>query len=89
MRFRERVGRRMRARQLLFRPRVIPVFIFNDSIFQNEETIMINTTDALDLSADILDVRDIISRFEELEADRKSTRLNSSHEWISRMPSSA
>ena len=22
-------------------------------------------------------------------ADRKSTRLNSSHEWISRMPSSA
>ena len=23
------------------------------------------------------------------EADRKSTRLNSSHEWISRMPSSA
>ena len=25
----------------------------------------------------------------ELSADRKSTRLNSSHEWISRMPSSA
>ena len=25
----------------------------------------------------------------ELKADRKSTRLNSSHEWISRMPSSA
>ena len=24
-----------------------------------------------------------------LETDRKSTRLNSSHEWISRMPSSA
>ena len=24
-----------------------------------------------------------------LVADRKSTRLNSSHEWISRMPSSA
>ena len=24
-----------------------------------------------------------------LSADRKSTRLNSSHEWISRMPSSA
>ena len=23
------------------------------------------------------------------EGDRKSTRLNSSHEWISRMPSSA
>ena len=25
----------------------------------------------------------------ELVSDRKSTRLNSSHEWISRMPSSA
>ena len=25
----------------------------------------------------------------QLETDRKSTRLNSSHEWISRMPSSA
>ena len=25
----------------------------------------------------------------ESEGDRKSTRLNSSHEWISRMPSSA
>ena len=24
-----------------------------------------------------------------MERDRKSTRLNSSHEWISRMPSSA
>ena len=24
-----------------------------------------------------------------VEVDRKSTRLNSSHEWISRMPSSA
>ena len=27
--------------------------------------------------------------YEEPEIDRKSTRLNSSHEWISRMPSSA
>ena len=26
---------------------------------------------------------------EKLNKDRKSTRLNSSHEWISRMPSSA
>ena len=26
---------------------------------------------------------------EEIFQDRKSTRLNSSHEWISRMPSSA
>ena len=30
---------------------------------------------------------DVELRF--FEADRKSTRLNSSHEWISRMPSSA
>ena len=31
------------------------------------------------------------ARFDALECvtDRKSTRLNSSHEWISRMPSSA
>ena len=28
-------------------------------------------------------------QIEDLIADRKSTRLNSSHEWISRMPSSA
>ena len=28
-------------------------------------------------------------RSEEALTDRKSTRLNSSHEWISRMPSSA
>ena len=27
--------------------------------------------------------------FAEFMRDRKSTRLNSSHEWISRMPSSA
>ena len=27
--------------------------------------------------------------FRGLKLDRKSTRLNSSHEWISRMPSSA
>ena len=29
------------------------------------------------------------SKEENLYSDRKSTRLNSSHEWISRMPSSA
>ena len=29
------------------------------------------------------------SRSEAMCSDRKSTRLNSSHEWISRMPSSA
>ena len=31
------------------------------------------------------DARDLVL----LDKDRKSTRLNSSHEWISRMPSSA
>ena len=30
-----------------------------------------------------------IDEMETIEQDRKSTRLNSSHEWISRMPSSA
>ena len=30
-----------------------------------------------------------VKLFINAEADRKSTRLNSSHEWISRMPSSA
>ena len=29
------------------------------------------------------------AQFKRLLGDRKSTRLNSSHEWISRMPSSA
>ena len=31
----------------------------------------------------------VLGATEETEKDRKSTRLNSSHEWISRMPSSA
>ena len=35
-----------------------------------------------DLLVDILEA-------ENIKLDRKSTRLNSSHEWISRMPSSA
>ena len=30
-----------------------------------------------------------VARVEKHYIDRKSTRLNSSHEWISRMPSSA
>ena len=34
------------------------------------------------------DVQDFNVRLTDTE-DRKSTRLNSSHEWISRMPSSA
>ena len=33
--------------------------------------------------------RDLAGRVQPLLTDRKSTRLNSSHEWISRMPSSA
>ena len=40
------------------------------------------------------DEDDVVSQAEAIlkeinEGDRKSTRLNSSHEWISRMPSSA
>ena len=31
----------------------------------------------------------MITRYMWVDGDRKSTRLNSSHEWISRMPSSA
>ena len=42
---------------------------------------------------DGMELVDIIRRHDEksiiLYVDRKSTRLNSSHEWISRMPSSA
>ena len=34
-------------------------------------------------------VEDLQTRFAQVNPDRKSTRLNSSHEWISRMPSSA
>ena len=41
-----------------------------------------------DKPARIRDYR-IIAAFSEVSEDRKSTRLNSSHEWISRMPSSA
>ena len=37
-------------------------------------------------AADVANVKSIAKR---QSADRKSTRLNSSHEWISRMPSSA
>ena len=37
-----------------------------------------------DLDIDSLSMVEVV-----MAADRKSTRLNSSHEWISRMPSSA
>mgnify|MGYP003334646925 CR=1 FL=1 len=40
--------------------------------------LLLNAPEAIALIADAV-----------CEADRKSTRLNSSHEWISRMPSSA
>ena len=42
----------------------------------------VSLTLAMRDSGEVLDWRD-------LPGDRKSTRLNSSHEWISRMPSSA
>ena len=44
--------------------------------------------DALTLDVN-MPLLDGIGVLRELRADRKSTRLNSSHEWISRMPSSA
>ena len=44
--------------------------------------VMINEGDVVDLGCLGLDYRD-------WETDRKSTRLNSSHEFVSRMPSSA
>ena len=37
----------------------------------------------------VINIQDDNSLKIELNKDRKSTRLNSSHEWISRMPSSA
>ena len=43
-------------------------------------------TDLADLRDELRDLRRRVSA---LEADRKSTRLNSSHEFVSRMPSSA
>ena len=39
--------------------------------------------------AEILGRLTYSQNFEDVKGDRKSTRLNSSHEWISRMPSSA
>ena len=46
-----------------------------------------------DLQSDVIDILQQISslmnRASTALRDRKSTRLNSSHEWISRMPSSA
>ena len=52
-------------------------------------------TYSLDESGDTTEIEpskpfkyEILSEVDSLE-DRKSTRLNSSHEWISRMPSSA
>ena len=41
------------------------------------------------LDNEILERLKTIENISLLTADRKSTRLNSSHEWISRMPSSA
>ena len=52
----------------------------------------VDDIDALFTAADIF-INPVISgggvKTKLIEADRKSTRLNSSHEWISRMPSSA
>ena len=49
-------------------------------IYRLTERDYFNTRDLNDLNLEIDSLKN---------ADRKSTRLNSSHEWISRMPSSA
>ena len=48
-------------------------------------------TDRFEIAAEIMDKlnRDKITKYRDWETDRKSTRLNSSHEIPSRMPSSA
>ena len=49
-----------------------------------------NNSDAPDLICEVAQhLGDDVVRTIAMDADRKSTRLNSSHEWISRMPSSA
>ena len=52
------------------------------------------TEETLDKIATLVHTKiqeEVIAKTEDLtiKVDRKSTRLNSSHEWISRMPSSA
>ena len=48
------------------------------------------SVDSVDAAQSVSDLKALIrdAKNEALK-DRKSTRLNSSHEWISRMPSSA
>ena len=47
------------------------------------------TTAITNMGSVVSTVLDTIAGNPLLMVDRKSTRLNSSHEWISRMPSSA
>ena len=77
--------------------------IFNTSIYQTEETLIENynpktafTIKQLSHSNAVMELYNsnnkpafIINSNGFIGIDRKSTRLNSSHEWISRMPSSA
>ena len=52
----------------------------------NPEQVTAQASFIEDLGADSLDIVELVMAFEE---DRKSTRLNSSHLKLSRMPSSA
>ena len=56
-----------------------------------EFTVMVSTHDCQLKGTELVlaDGSRLRNDFVRAEADRKSTRLNSSHEWISRMPSSA
>mgnify|MGYP003335833615 CR=1 FL=1 len=53
------------------------------------DSLVYQTEKFLKDNADKLNEGEAASKKAEVETDRKSTRLNSSHEWISRMPSSA
>ena len=55
------------------------------SISEHDEQIIQNWNETVNPNDTVWHLGDVIFGQE----DRKSTRLNSSHEWISRMPSSA
>ena len=59
-----------------------PGFLNNTSLFTQQ---LLNSFGFVILASVLLDIFAQINTWR----DRKSTRLNSSHEWISRMPSSA
>ena len=57
--------------------------------FSLPQTVENGTIVKIDGSANFVTLNQTLKESFEKQLDRKSTRLNSSHEWISRMPSSA